>query len=64
MKDVDFKIGDKVIVAQDNKQNYRPDLEIRTIVDIKTTPKMKSYIFDDGGIVRSTNKIFKYLGKE
>ena len=58
----EFKVGDKVVVAENNRQTYRADVKVVEITDIKCTPKMTKYSLSDGTRVESVAKM--YLIKE
>jgi hypothetical protein len=55
---IEFKVGDKVVIAEDNQQNYRSDVKVVSITEIKSTPKRKKYFLSDGGVILSERKMY------
>lgn len=51
--------GDLVLVAEDRRQTYRPDLKVVVVKNRKETPKTVRYFLSDGSCVVGTSKIFK-----
>ena len=59
MRNQNISIGDKVIVAVDNRATYRPDVKCVTVIDVKVTAKRVQYFLDDGSSVLNEDKMFK-----
>ena len=56
-----INIGDTVIVAENSKQTYRPDLIKVVVEDITNTPKTIKYHLSDGTKVMSSDKLWKVV---
>ncbi len=55
----EFSVGDTVIVANNSKQTYRPDVSKVTIVNITRTSKTTKYHLSDDTNVVSTSKMWR-----
>lgn len=51
--------GDLVVVAEDKRQTYRPDLKVVVVKERRVTKKIVKYFLSDGSIVIGTAKMYK-----